>query len=58
MVDTFTTREFVRLELDVDETVAWDEPGLELHDTRKRGISFDSYGWRPVFEIADGLSGT
>ena len=24
------------------------EPGSELHDARKRGFAFDSYGWRPA----------
>jgi hypothetical protein len=47
-VDTNSTRDFVRLEIDVDETLESGEPGSELHDARKRGFAFDSYGWRPL----------
>jgi hypothetical protein len=47
-VDTYSTRDFVRLEIDIDETLESGEPGSELHDARKRGFAFDSYGWRPV----------
>jgi hypothetical protein len=47
-VDTYSTRDFVRLEIDIDEAVESGEPGSELHDARKRGFAFDSYGWRPL----------
>jgi hypothetical protein len=47
-VETFSTRDFVRLEIDLDETLASGDPGSARHDARKRGFAFDSYGWRPI----------
>jgi hypothetical protein len=47
-VDTSAARDFVRLEIDVGETLESGDPGSEHHDSRKRGFAFDSYGWRPV----------
>ena len=47
-IDTVSTREFVRLEIDLDETLESGEPGTEYHDKRERGFAFDSYGWRPA----------
>ena len=41
-------RDFVRLEIDVSETLESGTPGTDLHDARKRGFSFDGYGWRPL----------
>lgn len=49
-VDLFSTGDFVRLELDVGEAVGSGEPGSEEADPRKRGICFDTYGWRPVVD--------
>jgi hypothetical protein len=43
---TTAQRDFVRLDIEVDETVESGTPGSELHDTRKRGFAFDGYGWR------------
>jgi hypothetical protein len=48
MIDTHSTRDFIRLEIDLDETLESGEPGTEFHDTRRRGFAFDSYGWRPL----------
>jgi len=46
-VDPATTeRDFVRLDVEVDETVTSSEAGSECADPRKRGICFDGYGWR------------
>lgn len=47
-VDTVSTGEFVRLEIDLDETLESGDPASGQYDERKRGLSFDSYGWRPV----------
>jgi hypothetical protein len=47
-VDTCTERNFVRLEIDIDETLGAGAPGTPLHDSRARGFAFDSYGWRPI----------
>jgi hypothetical protein len=47
-VDTHSTRDFVRLEIDIDETLDSGEPDSELYDSRERGFAFDSYGWRPL----------
>jgi hypothetical protein len=47
-VDTCTEKSFVRLEIDIDETLESGEPGTDLHDSRPRGFAFDSYGWRPI----------
>jgi hypothetical protein len=46
LVEAESERDFVRLDLEVDETVASGEPGTSQHDPRLRGIAFDSYGWR------------
>lgn len=48
VVETFSAGDFVRLEIDIDETVASGDPGSDWHDPRKRGFSFDGYGWRPI----------
>ena len=48
MVETFSTRDFVRLEIDLDETLASGDPDSERYDARERGFAFDSYGWRPL----------
>jgi hypothetical protein len=47
-IDTHSTRDFVRLEIDLDETLESGDPGTELYDERERGFAFDSYGWRPL----------
>lgn len=47
-VDTYSTRDFIRLEIDLDETLESGDPGTEFHDARERGFAFDSYGWRPL----------
>jgi hypothetical protein len=47
-VDTFTTAPFARVEIEVGETATTGEPGTPHFDRRKRAISFDAYGWRPV----------
>ncbi len=47
-VDVVSTRDFVRLEIELDETLESGEPGSELYDSRARGFAFDSYGWRPI----------
>ena len=44
--DHRTRREFVRLEVDVGETVTSGQPGSSLFDPRRRGLAFDAYGWR------------
>lgn len=50
-VDVCSVNDFVRLEIEVDETVDAMEAGCESLDDRKRGLSFDSYGWRPLRPI-------
>jgi hypothetical protein len=47
-VDTVPAGDFVRLEIDLDETLESGDPASGQYDERKRGFSFDSYGWRPV----------
>ncbi|HBK06753.1 MAG TPA: hypothetical protein DDZ81_12925 [Acetobacteraceae bacterium] len=47
-VDACSVRDFVRLEIELDETVDAMQAGCEGFDDRKRGISFDAYGWRPL----------
>jgi hypothetical protein len=47
-VDTYSTRDFVRLEIDLDETLKSVDPETKLSDERERGFAFDSYGWRPI----------
>ena len=47
-VDFCSVRDFVRLEIELDETVDAIDAGCEGLDDRKRGLSFDSYGWRPL----------
>jgi hypothetical protein len=47
-IDTNSTRNFVRLEIDLGETLESGDPGTELYDARERGFAFDSYGWRPL----------
>jgi hypothetical protein len=46
VVDARTVRDFVRLEIEVDETLTSTEAGSEGYDERKRGFAFDGYGWR------------
>jgi hypothetical protein len=48
MVDAMTTRDFVRLDIDIDETLDSGDPESETYDSRERGFAFDSYGWRPI----------
>jgi hypothetical protein len=43
-IDTCSTKDFVPLEIEIDETLESDEPGYEPHDTWERGFAFDSYG--------------
>jgi hypothetical protein len=50
-VDLFSTGDFVRLEIDVGEATGSGELGSEQVDPRLRGICFDTYGWRPVFDL-------
>jgi hypothetical protein len=47
-IDTYSTRDFMRLEIDLDETLEAGDPGSEFYDARERGFAFDSYGWRPI----------
>jgi Sulfotransferase family len=42
------SRDFVRLELEIDETLESGEQGDDQYDGRERGIAFDSYGWCAV----------
>jgi hypothetical protein len=46
-IDARPLRDFVRLEVEVDESLTSIEAGREGLDERKRGFAFDSYGWRP-----------
>jgi hypothetical protein len=46
LVDVRTHRDFVRLEIDTGGTHTYGNPGDAVHDSRLRGITFDSYGWR------------
>jgi hypothetical protein len=46
VAETTAHRDFLRLDIEINETVESGTPGSELHDTRKRGIAFDGYGWR------------
>ena len=48
VIPTCPNRDFVRLELEIDETLESGDPGDELYDSRERGIAFDSYGWCPA----------
>jgi hypothetical protein len=48
VIPSCSTRDFVRLELEIDETLKTGEPGDEVYDSRERGIAFDSYGWCPT----------
>ena len=47
-VEARSNGDFVRLDIDIDETLCSGELGLDGYDSRLRGISFDSYGWRPT----------
>jgi hypothetical protein len=47
-IDTYSIRNFVRLEIDLDETLESGDPGTRQYDARERGFAFDSYGWRPL----------
>jgi len=47
-VDTHSTRDFIRLEIDIGETLESGDLASELYDARQRGFAFDSYGWRPI----------
>jgi hypothetical protein len=49
-IDAMSTRDFVRLEIDIDQTLASDDAGSDQYDPRERGFSFDSYGWRPLIQ--------
>ncbi len=46
VVDARSSRSFARLDIEVEETRCSGAPGTDLHDPRKRGLAFDSYGWR------------
>lgn len=48
VIPTRSGRDFVRLELEIDEVLESGEPGEEQYDSRERGIAFDSYGWCPA----------
>jgi hypothetical protein len=48
VVDACSSKDFVRLEIEIGETLNSTEAGCESYDQRKRGLSFDSYGWRLV----------
>jgi hypothetical protein len=50
-VDMVSTGDFVRLEIDVGQSVGTGEPGSDQTDPRQRGICFDAYGWRPVIDV-------
>ena len=46
--DVCPANDFVRLEIELDETLDAMDSGCDSLDDRKRGLSFDSYGWRPL----------
>ncbi len=48
MVPAKSYRSFVRLELEIDQTMQSGAPGDDIHDSRQRGFAFDSYGWAPT----------
>ncbi len=48
IVDGFSTTGFLRVEIETTETVPTQATPGTPQDTRKRGISFDAYGWRPL----------
>ncbi len=48
VADSLSQSSFVRLDIEIDETCTSGEPGTLAHDSRKRGVSFDVYGWREV----------
>lgn len=45
-VDAYPERDFLRFDLEIDETRPAGELGTSDYDPRLRGISFDAYGWR------------
>jgi Sulfotransferase family len=46
VIEARTDRDFLRLDIELDETIQSGEPGSSSYDERKRGFAFDSYGWR------------
>ncbi|HEX2940726.1 MAG TPA: hypothetical protein VHO91_06735, partial [Rhodopila sp.] len=46
VADVHANGAFTRLDLAVNETVGSGAPGTDSYDPRRRGIAFDSYGWR------------
>jgi hypothetical protein len=48
MIEARSFRDFMRLEIDIDETLGSGMAGFASYDPRQRGFSFDSYGWRPI----------
>ncbi len=47
-IDTYATKDFVQLEIDIDKTLEAGDRGSGRDDSRRRGFAFDSYGWRPI----------
>ncbi|MCI4677504.1 hypothetical protein K9U39_18570 [Rhodoblastus acidophilus] len=52
IVETRSTRDFIRLEIDVGETFTYGRPGGAAFDSRRRGVAFGFYGWRAIPEPA------
>jgi len=48
VVPAYSSRDFVRLELEIDETLESGDPDEQQYDPRERGVAFDSYGWCPA----------
>ena len=48
VADILSETSFARLDIELDETCTTGEPGDPIHDSRKRGVSFDAYGWREL----------
>jgi hypothetical protein len=48
-VDCFSIGPFLRLELTVGQVFCSDDlPPPQPRDARRRGVSFNAYGWRPL----------
>lgn len=48
VVDAFSTTGFLRLAVETTDTLPTDDTPGTPQDMRRRGISFDAYGWRPL----------
>jgi hypothetical protein len=45
-IEAWPARDFVRLDVEIDEALTSAEAGSPVVDERKRGILFEGYGWR------------